>query len=136
MCCERRAHRWIQLTLNESKEIEEKKLIPQNSSYRYTNGDGVNMVEYHVDSLGLFQERMDRLEFGGNLSMRIKAGEKPLIIFGHEKCIYKQYLLTKKAWLLPSGEKQLVPKDEGQGIMISALQSRELGLACHSWKSH
>ena len=127
MCCERRAHRWIQLTLNESKELEEKKLIPRNSGYRYTNGDGVNMVEYHVDSLGLFQERMDRLEFGGNLSVRKKAGEKPLIIFGHDECIYKQYLLTKKAWTLPSGEKQLVPKDEGQGIMISALQSREFG---------
>jgi hypothetical protein len=61
--------------------------------------------------------------------VRIKAGEKPLIIFGHDECIYKQYLLIKKAWVLPSGEKQLVPKDEEQGIMISDLQSKEFGFS-------
>ncbi len=60
MCCERRAHRWIQLTLNESKELEEKKLIPQKSGYRYTNGDAVNMVPRSVprtnESDGIWRE--------------------------------------------------------------------------------
>jgi hypothetical protein len=127
MSFERRVHKWIQLTIEESKELEEKKMIPKHSGYRYVNVEGVNMVEYRIDSLGLFQEQMNRLEVGGNLSMRIKAGEKPLIIFKHDECIYKQYLLTKKVWMLPSGKWQLVPKNEGQGIMISALQSREFG---------
>ena len=53
--------------------------------------------------------------------------EIPLVMFGHDECIFKQYLLTKKAWMLPSGETQLVPKEEGQGVMISAFQSREFG---------
>jgi hypothetical protein len=48
-------------------------------------------------------------------------------MFRHDKCIVKQYLLTKKAWTLPTGETQLVPKEEGQGVMISAFQSREFG---------
>jgi hypothetical protein len=46
-------------------------------------------------------------EFGGKLSVRI-GNERPLIMFGHDECIFKQYLLTKKAWTLPMGEMQLV----------------------------
>ena len=54
------------------------------------------------------------------------ANNKPLIIFGHDnKCIFKQYLLMKKSWIGPNGKNMLVPKDEGQGIMLSALQSHE-----------
>jgi hypothetical protein len=85
------------------------------------------MVEYHVDSYQGFQDKMDKeAEFGGKLSVRIK-NERPLIMFGHDECIFKQYLLMKKAWMLPTGETQLVPKEEGQGVMISAFQSREFG---------
>jgi hypothetical protein len=66
-------------------------------------------------------------KFGGNLSARLKKDEKPLIMFGHDEAIFKQYLLTKKAWYGPDGISVLVPKDDGQGVMISAFQSRELG---------
>jgi hypothetical protein len=48
-------------------------------------------------------------------------------MFGHDECIFKQYLLTEKVWTLPTDEKQLVPKEEGQGVMISAFQSRKFG---------
>ena len=42
--------------------------------------------------------------------------------------MYIQAVFTyKKSWFGPDGELALVPKDEGQGIMISALQSREFG---------
>jgi hypothetical protein len=34
---------------------------------------------------------------------------------------------TMSASLLPMGEMQLFPKEEGQGVMISAFQSREFG---------
>jgi hypothetical protein len=125
---ERRAHRWIQIPLEESKNLEDNGLIPPNSGYRYTDESGAHMVEYHVDSHQEFQDIMNKeTEFGGNLSVRMQRGERPLIMFGHDECIFKQYLLTKKAWTLPTGETQLVPKDEGQGVMISAFQSREFG---------
>jgi hypothetical protein len=62
------------------------------------------MIEYHVESLGLFQQRMNGLAAGGSLSMRMKDGEQPLI-YRHDECIYKQYLLTKKAWSLQSEKK-------------------------------
>ena len=66
-------------------------------------------------------------ELGGNLSVRFPQGEKPLICFGHDESIYKQFLLTKKSWIGPDGETNIVPKDDGLGVMISALQSREFG---------
>jgi hypothetical protein len=70
---ERRAHRWIQITLEESKTLEENGLVTPNSGYRYTDEAGKFMVEYHVDSYQDFQEKMDKeTEFGGKLSVRIK----------------------------------------------------------------
>jgi len=67
---ERRAHRWIQITLEESKKLEREEIIPVGSGYLY---------------------------------------------------------MTGKAWIGPNGEKAISPKDEGQGVMISAFQSRHEG---------
>ena len=124
---ERRMHRWVQIPLSESISLAESGKIIKNSGYMYTDESGTEMVEYHIDTLPEFQIRMDKEKFGGNLSVRKNVNEKPLIIFGHDECIFKQYLLTKKSWCGPDGELALVPKDEGQGVMISVLQSREFG---------
>ena len=35
--------------------------------------------------------------------------------------------MMKSAWVAPDGTTVLVPKDDGQGLMISAFQSREFG---------
>lgn len=67
---ERRAHRWIQITLEESKKLEREEIIPVRSGY---------------------------------------------------------YYMTGKSWIGPNGEKAISPKDEGQGVMISAFQSRHDG---------
>jgi hypothetical protein len=48
-------------------------------------------------------------------------------MFGHDECIFKQYTLTNKHWKAPNGATVLIPKDDGQGVMISAFQSREFG---------
>jgi hypothetical protein len=61
--------------------------------------------------------------FGGHLSVRIEM-DTTLIIFGHDESIFKQY---HTAWVAPDGTTVLVPKDDGQGLMISAFQSREFG---------
>jgi hypothetical protein len=45
-------------------------------------------------------------------------------MFGHDEAIFKQYLLTKKSWYGPDGMSVLVPTDDGEGVMISACQSR------------
>jgi hypothetical protein len=86
------------------------------------------MVEYHVDCCHLFQDRMNKeTKFGGELSVRKDPQEKALIMFGHDECVFKQYTMSTKSWIGPNGETVPVPKDDGQGIMISAFQSREFG---------
>ena len=35
--------------------------------------------------------------------------------------------MSKKSWVGPNGETNIVPKDDGLGIVISAFQSREFG---------
>jgi hypothetical protein len=94
----------------ESKALEDQQLIPKNSGYRYKSDDVADMIECHVDSLSLFQDKMSTTEFEGNLSVILKEGERLTLSFGHDECIYKQYLLTKKAWTLPSGEKKWFQK--------------------------
>ena len=126
--------RWIQITKEQADESTKNNSVPRNSGYEYTNEKGVKMVEYHVDSCTLFQYNLNEMAiYGGNLRVRNPKHEKPLIIFGYNECIFKQYLLTKNNWMDPDDETVLVPKDEGQGVMISAFQCREfeMGITNH-----
>jgi hypothetical protein len=50
-----------------------------------------------------------------------------LISFGHDESINKQFLISFKTWTGPGGQKNIAPKDNGLGMMISAFQSREFG---------
>jgi len=109
-------------------ELEEKGYIQPNSGYRYSDENGNDMVELHVDTCNILEERANNeTKFGGNLNVRKEAEEKPLIMFGHDECIFKQYTMTNKHWKAPNGAVVLIPKDDGQGVMISAFQSREFG---------
>jgi hypothetical protein len=85
------------------------------------------MVEHHIDASDEFQSSMRDEPYGGKTSVRKRADEKPFMIIGHDEAIFKQYLTTIKAWCLPTGETQLIPKDDGAGVMISAFQSRDFG---------
>jgi hypothetical protein len=51
----------------------------------------------------------------------------PLICFGQDECICKQFIFTSKAWMAPDGQKPVIPKDEGIGVMISAFILRKFG---------
>ena len=110
----------------QSTNVSVDKLI-KDSGYHYITEEGIEMVEHHVDASEEFHFRMKDETYGGKLSVRMQPNEKPLMIIGHDESIFKQYLITKKAWTLPTGETQLVPKDEGAGVMISAFQSRDFG---------
>jgi DnaJ-class molecular chaperone len=101
-------------------------LVTRNSGYQYKDSHGVDMVEYHVDFSKLFQDDADKeTRFGGHLNVCIEM-DKPLI-FGDDKSIFKQYHIMKSAWVAPDGTTVLVPKDDAQGLMISAFQSRKIG---------
>ena len=49
------------------------------------------------------------------------------MLLGQDECIFKQYLFTNSTWVLPDGSRPLIPKEEGQGIMLSSFTCRELG---------
>ena len=123
---ERRCFRWISITAQERSKMIEDDMLDTKSGYKYTH-NGTAMFEYHVDDHIIFQERCSRLPYGGNLSIRKDPNVKPLMILGQDECIFKQFIFSKGYWLLPDGTKQLVPKDEGQGVMLSSFVSRELG---------
>ena len=102
---EQRMFRWIQITKARSDQLANEKIIPENSGYAYNDSNGDMMVEHHVDSCSLFQDEMNNETiFGGNLSVRKPQNSKPLIIWGHDECIFKQYLLTKKIGRLLMGK--------------------------------
>jgi hypothetical protein len=102
---ERRAHHWIQLNVDESIALENKGLVPKNSGYRYISENGDEMVEYHVNACKEFQEKMNKeTNFGWKLSVRLQEQERPLLMFRHDEALFKQYLLTKKAWSGPNGK--------------------------------
>jgi hypothetical protein len=116
------------LPLEEVEEIEESLECDEGLRYRYRDSKpGKRMVKFHVDEHPSFQDRVSMTKYGGNLSVRKTSQVKPLICFGQDECIFKQFLLTPKAWTAPDGQKAMIQKDEGLGVMISAFVSLEMG---------
>jgi hypothetical protein len=135
---ERRAHRWIQITAEEAKKLEEeetdnkkKRKLLKHIAHEYTlvepdHGTVIDMREYHIDAHPTFETYVlaENKKFGGNLSVRKKPHERPVIIIGQDESIYRQFIFSKKGWVGAKGEKVLRPKDEGHGLMLSAFVSR------------
>jgi hypothetical protein len=127
------AHRWLQVSLVASKELEAQDLVPKHCGYRYTCPvNNTEMVEYHVDTIRS-GSRIDNHPlalgpYGGNVSIR-RDPNKPIVMFiGQDEAIFKQFSFLCKMWVGPNGERSLLPKDEGAGVMISSFISREHGL--------
>jgi hypothetical protein len=100
-------HRWYQISLKEALEFEKKELLLPGKVYRYQNEDGLDMVELHVDEIP-DSELVTRINqeccFGGNLSIQRDINERPIFSFGHDKCIFCQFIFTRSAWTGPKGE--------------------------------
>ena len=120
-------HQWVQIPEHVTKDLEAKGEVAKGSGYQYKLDDGLTMYEFHCDSLKTIKPEWITTNFGGNLSVRIPGNEKPLIVFGHDECIFKQFLMPGKQWYGPNQETYVVPKDDGMGVMISAFQSQEFG---------
>jgi hypothetical protein len=66
----------------------------------------LKMVELQVDSHPFFHDKMNATtKFGGNVSVQMPPTNIPLICFGQDECIFKQYLFTGKALTLPERDK-------------------------------
>ena len=124
---ELRCHRWIQLPIEEYEAMcKESDNIFSGTGYIYLDTNNRALIEFHIDNNPKFEKLISN-PFGGNLSVRRPDCQKTLIIFGQDECIFKQYAFRSKCWNGPNGETPLMPKDEGQGVMVSAFVSREYG---------
>jgi hypothetical protein len=82
-------HRWIQVTREEARKLEEDGKVAEKSGYTYLNADNEPMVAYHVNDSKEFGERLKYLPFKGTLSVQKGSDELPLICFRHDECIFK-----------------------------------------------
>jgi hypothetical protein len=57
----------------------------------------------------------------------VSSQSKPITIIVQDESVFAQYLLGSKTWVGPKGQRPLLPKSEGDGYMLSACVSRELG---------
>ena len=90
--------------------------------------NGIRFCEFHVDDANyFFKYGHKNLKFGGNLSVRKKMHEKPLMSWGQDEVNFSQYARHSKQWIGPNGERSILPKTTGYSIMVSAFQSRECG---------
>ena len=60
--------------------------------------------------------------------MRSNTNMKPIMIIGQDESVFRQYSLVTKQWVGAYGQRALLPKSEGDGIMISAFQAHEIGI--------
>jgi hypothetical protein len=134
-------YRWYQLPLGEVNALTSEGFLVVGKGYNFETSNGEKMVEFHVDDIpevNIFDNKTenklrtrinDECVFGGNLSVRKDPTEKQLLAFGHDECIFWQFIFTGMAWIGVKGELPIIPKDEGFGIMMSAFQSREFGFS-------
>jgi hypothetical protein len=122
-------YRWIQLSLIKLMDLEEELEIKIGNGHHYTDlQTNIEMVELHVDSHPSFHAKMNETtQFGSQLSVRMPPNTKPVICFGQDECIFKQFIFTGKAWTAPDGQKPVISKYEGLGVMTSAFIFREFG---------
>jgi hypothetical protein len=118
-------HRWIQLPSTEVKDLEEQVQIVVRNGHHHTDPQtNVEMVEFHVDLHPTFHDMMNATtQSGGNLSVRMPPNTKPLICWGQDECVFKQFLFTGEAWTCADGQRPVILKDEGLGAMMSAFVS-------------
>ncbi|KAI2511392.1 hypothetical protein MHU86_3003 [Fragilaria crotonensis] len=118
--------RWVQLSMNEAKLIKD---LDVTFGYHYTDiRTGTPWIEFHVDYWTRVtgqQEAREKKE--ASLSVRISSGAKPIMIIGQDESVFAQYLLGSRTWVGPKGQRPLLPKSEGDGYMLSAFVSREIG---------
>jgi hypothetical protein len=84
----------------------------------------IEMVEFHVNYCHGITGLKDE---AAHMSVRAPPGSKPLMILGQDECVFTQFLLGQRTWVGPKGERPLLPKTEGEGYMLSAFVSRDLG---------
>ncbi|KAG7350939.1 hypothetical protein IV203_029977 [Nitzschia inconspicua] len=118
---EPRCIRWIQIT---KEKVSELPSLSMDFGHEYMEGD-IKMVEFHEDYID--KAGMDLTQFEKKQSVRAPPNSPPLEFIGQDECVFFQNLVCSKNWVGSNGERPLLPKSEGDGVMLSAFQSRLTG---------
>ena len=64
-----------------------------NEGYTYERADGHSMCEFHIDDHDSLTSLANEMypEFGGNTSVRVPPGAKPVIVFGQDESVFNQF---------------------------------------------
>ena len=120
----------VQLTLVASKILEVQDSVAKNCGYPYLDPvDNIEMLEYHIDAVPC--ENVGNqvvVQFGAQLSVRRDTNKQIVMFIGQDEAIFKEFSFLSKMWTGPKGERPLLPKDEGAGVMISSFICRKYGL--------
>jgi hypothetical protein len=125
---------WVQeLTEDEATSLEQLEKNPSKqglAAHSYANSTGEQMREHHVDCQDGLCNFIDpeNAIFGGNLSVQFPEGMQPLVVVGQDEMITYQFLFAAKSWKSQQGKTLILPRGDGEGIMVSASILRELGL--------
>jgi hypothetical protein len=120
---------WISMSESDAIIVERDIPMLKNIFYPFMK-DGIAMREYHVDTHPSYLNYIHphNASLGGNLSVR-NSNTRPLIVIGQDESAFSQYMFSSKSWKGPEGQSQLLPKSEGETIMVSCFQSRVFGLS-------
>ena len=124
--------RWIHLSLSEATTIKALDIGLGHSYFDIIRNE--QMIEFHVDYWNQLKRQehpqqgdSSMIETRPTTSIRVSSHAKPIMIVGQDESVFAQYLLGSKQWVVPKGQRPLLPKSEGDGYMLSAFVSREFG---------
>ena len=114
----------IKLEIGLAKRLADSNQVPHDAGI-LVEENGLEFVYVPAKLCSIFvNQQHGKLKDG-----RMISSLKPIVILGHDECIFKQYQFTKRTWVSDKGTSGLLPKDDGIGIMVSAFQSPEVGFA-------
>jgi hypothetical protein len=92
---ERLMHRWYQFTAEEVNSLVNKELLLPDRGYRYETEEGEKMHIDEIDNEEILTKIYQEYCYCGNLSIRMNPlEERPLLSFGHDECIFRQFIFT------------------------------------------
>jgi hypothetical protein len=92
------------------------------------------MCEYHLDTHKAFGDFVsaNNKQYGGDLSVRLRVGECPVLLVCQDESTYHQFVFSKKQWKGPNSKAFLMPKSEAKIYMASGFTACEFGLGLGS----
>ena len=129
-------YEWVQVSKDELQALHDKMKVQDKKfkfdtkcAYSYNGDEGVEMFEFHVDTAKELHDYISEQskQFGGNLSVRKKLEDKPLIRIGQDEALFHKNQLGQRSWILSDGRKRIDPKTDGDAIMASVFNSRVFG---------